>query len=233
MFRRTGIAAILTLAFALALVSVLAFLLLRNPAHWRAREDSRHGNLPVAGASNSPHGKPVWGFTGQRNPEEITTNHHNPQAPLILQELRTFADPAAENLLSVFDQAGWSESEQVARFREAYDQLVRIYSYDDLIAENRLEMRTQITNLGTNEQYTEEQKRELRERYAILQDSFSAELRQRQAKIMSNLVNFLGAPPAMEAAEFERRLKEVKPRFPLEGSITNHLPKPTPIDPAL
>jgi len=229
MSRRTGIAATLTLA----LVSLLAFLISRNPPQRRAPADSLPGNSPVAGASNSVHRSPVWGFPGQTNPGQLTTNPSNPKAPLIVQELRAFADPAAANLLTLFDRAGWNESEQVARFRETYDQLVRIYFYDDLIAENRLEMRTQIINLGTNTQYTEEQKRELRERYAILQDSFSAELRQRQTKIMSNLVTFLGLPPGMEAPEFERKLREIQPRFPLEGSITNHLPNPTPLDPSI
>lgn len=153
------------------------------------------------------------------------TNSNASDAALVLQELRGFDDPAAEQLTDVLDQAGWPKREQLQRFKETYDQLVRIHQLNDLIADNRVNMRSQFESIETNELYSAQMRRESRRQYMILQNTFEATLHQRQAETMTNLLRFLGPAPGMDSDELRRQLLDVHPRFPIEGPITNFLPQ--------
>ena len=150
-------------------------------------------------------------------------------AVLVLQELRGFDDPAAEQLTDVLEQTGWSKEEQLQRFKESYDQLVRIHHLHDLIADNRIEMRSQFEAVETNQLYSPQMRRESRRQNMVLQNTFEDMLHQQQAEIMTNLLGFLGRPPRMESDELRRQLLDVHPRFPIEGPITNSLAQFAPV----
>lgn len=153
------------------------------------------------------------------------TGTSNSSGELALEELRVFDDPSAEQLVELLAHAGWSKEEQVVRFKEAYDQLVRIYQFGDLVADNRVDMRPLFESLITNQVSSPEMRRESRRQYMVLQDTFEEEMRSRQTTTLSNLLLFLGPPPQMESGELRRRLLSIHPRIPIFGPITNFLPQ--------
>lgn len=190
-----------------------------------AQSSAERSDLTIPPSSPLGHDSTIRRHATPPTPgvEGITTSTN---ASLVLQELRTFDDPAAEQLVTVFDRTGWSPNDQILRFKEAYDQLGRIFFYDDLIAENRLQMRSAFESIGTNLEFTPNMRKESRYHYSVHQNVFEADIRRRQTTIFSNLVVFLGTPPSLDLEEFKQRLRDVHPRLPLDGSITNFLPQP-------
>ena len=150
----------------------------------------------------------------------------NPE--LVIQELRHFDDPSAEQLVDLLAQAGWSKEEQVARFKESYDQLMRIYQFSDLAIDHRVDMRRMFESVATNRIDSLEARRESQKQYMAIQNAFEEEMRTRQASTLSNLLVFLGPPPQMGADELQRRLLEIHPLVTIHGPITNSLPQPAP-----
>ena len=100
----------------------------------------------------------------------------------------------------------------------------RIFFADDLIAENRLNMRSTSQGLETNGLFSSDMKRESRRQYEVLRSIFEGEMRKDQEIRLSNVLVSLGPPPNLPMDELRRRLLEIHPRLPITGTLTNLLP---------
>lgn len=218
-----------TVAFVGVAIAAGLLISLRHRSHPVADEsiptaetDSPGNRVPMRLMIKNRSAVPSNAIGSNSRPE---TGASNSNGELVLQELRAFDDPSSEQLVELLARAGWSKEEQVARFKEAYDQLVRIYQFGDLVADNRVDMRPVFESLITNQVYSPEMRRESRRQYMVLQDTFEEEMRSRQITTLSNLLLFLGPAPQMESVELRRRLLEIHPRIPIFGPITNFLPQ--------
>ena len=177
---------------------------------------------------------PIRDSNGKTDLNQIsspTTRSELTNAAFILSEAANFDDPAAGKIIGLLNDTGWSASEQALRFQQIYNQTLRIFFLEDLIAEDRLNMRTAWSGVQTNTFYTVEMKRDSHNQYENIRAAFERSTRNDQEELLTGLVDYLGPSPNIPSEELRRRLLEIHPRIPIDGPLTNLIPSPSTIVP--
>lgn len=138
-----------------------------------------------------------------------------PGSRSVFDEVRSFEDPAAEQLIVLLESAGWSKSEQASRFTDAYEQLRQVHEYDDQIAMQRLKLRSEFLQVGADGRVSAVLKKNSRLHATLQQQRFEERLRAEQGRTLDALVESLGKPRDVDAEDFKNRLREIHPILPL------------------
>lgn len=133
----------------------------------------------------------------------------------VFDEVQSFDDPAAEQLLVLLESAGWSKAEQATRFADAYEQLRQFHEYDDQIAVQRLKLRSEFLQAGTDGRLSGVLRKNTRLHATLQQQRVEERLRSEQERAMDALVASLGKPRNVDADDFKNRLREIHPILPL------------------
>ncbi len=147
-------------------------------------------------------------------------------ADTIIAAAIRFDDPAAEKVISLLADAGWTKSEQARLFRETYSKLGSIYFNEELIAEDRLETRKMLSGVETNTDFSSDLKRQSRGQYEGLRALFEAHIRTLQQDSIASLMETLGEPPNIDKDELRRRLLEIHPHLPIDGPLLDLIKSP-------
>jgi hypothetical protein len=135
-------------------------------------------------------------------------------------EVRSFEDPAAEQLIVLLESAGWSKSEQASRFADAYEQLRQVHEYDDQIAMQRLKLRSEFLQVGADGRVSAVLKKNSRLHATLQQQRIEERLRGEQGRTLDALLEFLGKPRNIDAGDFKNRLRKIHPILPLGESLS-------------
>jgi hypothetical protein len=138
----------------------------------------------------------------------------------VFDEVRSFEDPAAEQLIVLLESAGWSKSEQASRFADAYEQLRQVHEYDDQIAMQRLKLRSEFLQVGADGRVSAVLKKNSRLHATLQQQRFEERLRAEQGRTLDALVESLGKPRDVDAEDFKNRLREIHPILPLGDRLS-------------
>jgi hypothetical protein len=136
-----------------------------------------------------------------------------------LKDVVRDAHQAADQLIDLFDEVGFTKRELSIHFVDTYNALTRIRQFEDMISKDWTERTAEIVQNDQNPDLSEARRRQEYHSLAASLSAVNQEMRREQMLVRNRLIERLGTPKSMDVDTFHARLFSIYPRGPLPESV--------------